>query len=150
MLENIPGRQLRGAARALRTCGAGISRRYPIVEADQRAAVGLRRLAFRFRRRCAQALLFVWAMVALTFIDLDTQQIAARRHHPALLWLGLAFNLGATFAELPDAVIGAMAAIWRCGLCWGFKLATGKEGMGYGDFGCSPRIGAWLAGRCCR
>jgi leader peptidase (prepilin peptidase)/N-methyltransferase len=62
-----------------------------------------------------------------------------------LLWLGLAFNLWTTFADLPTAVIGAMAgylSLWS--VFWLFKLATGKEGMGYGDFKLLAALGAWL------
>ena len=62
-----------------------------------------------------------------------------------LLWLGLAFNLGGTYTELSSAVVGAMAgylALWS--VFWLFKLATGKEGMGYGDFKLLGAIGAWL------
>jgi leader peptidase (prepilin peptidase)/N-methyltransferase len=83
-------------------------------------------------------------MVALAFIDLDTQLLPDDITLP-LLWLGLAFNLAHTYTELPNAVIGAMAgylALWS--VFWLFKLATGKEGMGYGDFKLLGAIGAWL------
>jgi leader peptidase (prepilin peptidase)/N-methyltransferase len=62
-----------------------------------------------------------------------------------LLWLGLAFNLAGTYTDLPAAVTGAMAgylALWS--VFWAFKLATGKEGMGYGDFKLLAALGAWL------
>ena len=83
-------------------------------------------------------------MVALTFIDLDTQLLPDDLTLP-LLWLGLIFNLGTTFSALPSAVLGAVAgylALWS--VFWLFKLATGKEGMGYGDFKLLAAIGAWL------
>ena len=83
-------------------------------------------------------------MVALTFIDLDTQLLPDDITLP-LLWLGLAFNLAGTYTELSSAVVGAMAgylALWS--VFWLFKLATGKEGMGYGDFKLLGAIGAWL------
>ena len=83
-------------------------------------------------------------MVALAFIDLDTQLLPDDITLP-LLWLGLAFNLGGTYTELSSAVVGAMAgylALWS--VFWLFKLATGKEGMGYGDFKLLGAIGAWL------
>ncbi len=144
MLENIPivsyvvlhGRRAH--------CGAGISRRYPIVEALSALLSAYAAWHFGFGASALGALLFVWAMVALTFIDLDTQLLPDDITLP-LLWLGLAFNLGTTCAELPDAVIGAMAgylALWA--VFWLFKLATGKEGMGYGDFKLLAAIGAWL------
>ena len=144
MLENIPIVSyvvLRGRCAH---CGAGISRRYPIVEALSALLSAYAAWHFGFGASALGALLFVWAMVALTFIDLDTQLLPDDITLP-LLWLGLAFNLGTTFAELPDAVIGAMAgylALWS--VFWLFKLATGKEGMGYGDFKLLAAIGAWL------
>ena len=144
MLENIPIVSyvvLRGRCAH---CGAGISRRYPIVEALSALLSAYAAWHFGFGASALGALLFVWAMVALTFIALDTQLLPDDITLP-LLWLGLAFNLGTTFAELPDAVIGAMAgylALWS--VFWLFKLATGKEGMGYGDFKLLAAIGAWL------
>ena len=144
MLENIPIVSyvvLRGRCAH---CGAGISRRYPIVEALSALLSAYAAWHFGFGASALGALLFVWAMVALTFIDLDTQLLPNDITLP-LLWLGLAFNLGTTFAELPDAVIGATAgylALWS--VFWLFKLATGKEGMGYGDFKLLAAIGAWL------
>ena len=83
-------------------------------------------------------------MIALSAIDLDTQLLPDSITLP-LLWLGLAFNLWTTFADLPTAVIGAMAgylSLWS--VFWLFKLATGKEGMGYGDFKLLAALGAWL------
>ena len=77
-------------------------------------------------------------------IDLDTQLLSDDITLP-LLWLGLAFNLGTTFAELPrrgDRRDGGLPALWS--VFWLFKLATGKEGMGYGDFKLLAAIGAWL------
>lgn len=83
-------------------------------------------------------------MVALTFIDLDTQLLPDNLTLP-LLWLGLLFNLPGTYTELSSAVIGAVAGyltLWS--VYWLFKLVTGKEGMGYGDFKLLAAIGAWL------
>ncbi len=89
-------------------------------------------------------LALLWALIALSAIDLDTQLLPDSITLP-LLWLGLAFNLWTTFADLPTAVIGAMAgylSLWS--VFWLFKLATGKEGMGYGDFKLLAALGAWL------
>ena len=89
-------------------------------------------------------MLFCWSMIALAAIDLDTQLLPDDISLP-LLWAGLAFNLGASFAALGSAVVGAIAgylSLWL--VYWGFKLATGKEGMGYGDFKLLAAIGAWL------
>ncbi len=144
LLENIPlvsSLVLRGRCGH---CGAGISKRYPIVEAVSALLSAYAAWHFGFGAAALGALLFVWAMVALTFIDLDTQLLPDDITLP-LLWLGLAFNVGGTYTELPAAVIGAMAgylALWS--VFWLFKLATGKEGMGYGDFKLLAAIGAWL------
>jgi Flp pilus assembly protein protease CpaA len=91
------------------------------------------------------AMVFCWTLIALTVIDLDTPAAPGRHHAAARLGPGLAFNLGATFVPLASAVIGAIAgylALWS--VYWGFKLLTGKEGMGYGDFKLLAAIGAWL------
>ncbi|CAG1016111.1 partial leader peptidase HopD, partial [Rhizobiaceae bacterium] len=84
------------------------------------------------------------ALLALTFIDFDTQLLPDDITLP-LLWLGLLFNLSGMFTDVGSAVIGAIAgylALWS--VYWLFKLATGKEGMGYGDFKLLAAIGAWL------
>jgi leader peptidase (prepilin peptidase)/N-methyltransferase len=89
-------------------------------------------------------LLLVWTMLALAFIDLATQFLPDDLTLP-LLWVGLLFNLSATFTPLPDAVIGAAAGyllLWL--VYWGYRLVTGKEGMGYGDFKLLAALGAWL------
>src|SRR5690606_23302472 len=83
-------------------------------------------------------------LIALAFIDFDTQLLPDSMTLP-LLWIGLAFNLWEVFAPLQDAVIGAIAgylSLWT--LYWLFKLATGKEGMGYGDFKLFAALGAWF------
>jgi leader peptidase (prepilin peptidase)/N-methyltransferase len=89
-------------------------------------------------------MLLTWSLIALTVIDIDHQLLPDDITLP-LLWLGLLFNLGGSYVSLPDAVIGAMAGylvLW--GVYWLFKLITGKEGMGYGDFKLLAALGAWL------
>jgi leader peptidase (prepilin peptidase)/N-methyltransferase len=143
-LENIPIASylaLRGKCSA---CKAPISPRYPVVEAIAAALAGY--IAWRYGLSVAMfgALLFAWAMVALAFIDLDTFYLPDSITLP-LLWAGLLVNTGATFTDLTSAVVGAAAgylALWT--VYWAFKLATGKEGMGYGDFKLLAAIGAWL------
>jgi leader peptidase (prepilin peptidase)/N-methyltransferase len=83
-------------------------------------------------------------MIALAFIDFDTFYLPDSITLP-LLWTGLLFNLDGTFTDIHSAVIGAAAGyltLW--GVFWAYKLATGKEGMGYGDFKLLAAIGAWL------
>ena len=143
-LENIPllsWLALRGKCSA---CGTRISARYPAVEALTAALSAYVAWHFGFGLAAAGALLFTWAMIALTFIDLDTCYLPDSITLP-LLWLGLLLNLNGTFAPLPAAVIGAAAgylSLWA--VYWAFKWATGKEGMGYGDFKLLAAIGAWL------
>ena len=89
-------------------------------------------------------LVFAWLLIAMTFIDADTQMLPDDLTFP-LLWAGLLVNINGTFVPLQDAVIGAAAgylALWA--VYWAFKLATGKEGMGYGDFKLLAALGAWL------
>jgi leader peptidase (prepilin peptidase)/N-methyltransferase len=125
-------------------CNARISPRYPAVEALTAALSAYVAWHFGFGMAAAGALLFTWAMIALTFIDLDTFYLPDSITLP-LLWLGLLFNINSTYAPLPGAVIGAAAgylSLWS--VFWIFKWATGKEGMGYGDFKLLAAIGAWL------
>lgn len=142
--ENIPIVSyllLRGRCKA---CGNGIGMRYPIVEALTGLLSATAAWHFGYSWQLAGALLFVWAMVPLAFIDLDTQLLPDTITLP-LLWLGLLFAFWNVFADLSSAVIGAMAgylSLWS--VYWLFKLFTGKEGMGYGDFKLLAAIGAWL------
>jgi leader peptidase (prepilin peptidase)/N-methyltransferase len=125
-------------------CGGRISARYPIVEAITALLSAVVAWRFGFGWPTALALVFTWALIALTFIDADTTLLPDDITLP-LLWLGLAANLFGTFAPLKDAVIGAIAgylALWS--VYWLFKWATGKEGMGYGDFKLLAALGAWM------
>jgi len=143
-LENIPllsWLALRGKCAG---CGTRISLRYPVVEAATALLSAYVAWHFGFGVAAAGALLFTWAMIALTGIDLDTCYLPDSITLP-LLWLGLLFNVNGTFTPLPSAVIGAAAgylSLWA--VYWAFKWATGKEGMGYGDFKLLAAIGAWL------
>lgn len=143
-LENVPILSwlfLRGRCAA---CKAPISARYPLVEAVSGLLSAYAAWHFGPTLAAAGAILFVWAMIALTGIDIDTQLLPDSITLP-LIWLGLLLNLAGTYATLPSAVIGAVAgylSLWS--VYWAFKLATGKEGMGYGDFKLLAAIGAWL------
>ena len=125
-------------------CQAPISLRYPLVEAFTGLLSAFTVWHFGPTLAAAAALLLLWAMVALTGIDFDTQLLPDSITLP-LVWLGLLFNISGTFTDLSSAVIGAMVgylSLWS--VYWLFKLATGKEGMGYGDFKLLAAIGAWL------
>lgn len=143
-LENIPVLSylaLRGKCSA---CRKPISPRYPLIEALTGALSGYAAWRFGFSFATIGALLFVWAMIALAFIDLDTFYLPDDITLP-LLWAGLLFSLMGGFTDLASAVVGAAAGyllLWL--VFWMFKLATGKEGMGYGDFKLLAAIGAWL------
>ncbi len=143
-VENIPLISYLALRGRCRHCGASIGKRYPIVEAVSALLSGYAAWHFGFGLAAVAALLFIWTLLALAFIDVDTQLLPDDLTLP-LLWLGLLFNLGDTFTDLSSAVIGAMAGylvLWA--VYWLFKLATGKEGMGYGDFKLLGAIGAWL------
>jgi leader peptidase (prepilin peptidase) / N-methyltransferase len=143
-LENIPIASYIALGGRCSACKKAISLRYPIVEGFVAVLSGYVAWRFGFSTAMFGALLFVWAMVALAFIDLDTFYLPDSITLP-LLWAGLLFNTGAVFIDLRSAVIGAAAgyiALWS--VYWIFKLATGKEGMGYGDFKLLAAIGAWL------
>jgi leader peptidase (prepilin peptidase) / N-methyltransferase len=125
-------------------CGASIGVRYPLIEALTGLLAVAAILRFGPGTAGAAALLLTFFLVALAFIDLDTQLLPDDLTLP-LLWLGLAFNLGSTFVPIADAVLGAMAGygiLWA--VYWAFKLVTGKEGMGYGDFKLLAALGAWF------
>jgi leader peptidase (prepilin peptidase)/N-methyltransferase len=143
-LENVPVLSwiaLRGRCRA---CGASISPRYPLVEALTGALSGVMAWHFGFGVGLLGALIFTWALIALSFIDLDTTLLPDDITLP-LIWVGLLLNTAGTYAPLEAAVVGAVAgylALWL--VYWAFKLLTGKEGMGYGDFKLLAAIGAFL------
>jgi leader peptidase (prepilin peptidase)/N-methyltransferase len=143
-LENIPLASylwLRGRCSA---CREPIGIRYPIVEAFTAVATAYCAWRFGFGYAAVGAMLFTWCMVALAVIDIDTQLLPDSITLP-LLWAGLILNLRGTFVDLQSAVIGAVAGylvLWI--VYWAFKLATGKEGMGFGDFKLLAAIGAWL------
>jgi leader peptidase (prepilin peptidase)/N-methyltransferase len=143
-LQNIPilsWLALRGKCAA---CGARIAARYPLVELAA-ALIGAY-AAWRYGPTLAAlgAAAFGWALLSLALIDLDTLLLPDDITLP-LLWAGLLVNFSGTFVPLGTAVIGAVAgylALWL--VYWAFKLVTGKEGMGHGDFKLLAAIGAWL------
>jgi leader peptidase (prepilin peptidase)/N-methyltransferase len=125
-------------------CSTRISARYPLVEILTGALSACVAWHFGFGTAALGALCLAWSLIALAFIDLDTQLLPDSITLP-LLWVGLLFNLFGTFTDLHAAVIGAMAGyliLWT--VYWLFKLLTGKDGMGFGDFKLLAAIGAWL------
>ncbi len=137
---------LRGRCAA---CRERVSARYPIVEALVALASVVVAVVYGPSWHTAAALGFTWTLIALSLIDLDHQLLPDSMTLP-LLWAGLIVSLlpfegSPLFATLTDSVIGAVAgylALWS--VYWLFKLLTGKEGMGYGDFKLLAALGAWL------
>ncbi len=125
-------------------CKTPISLRYPLVELLGATLSACAAWHFGFGWQLAGVLLLLYFLIALTFIDADTQFLPDDLTLP-LLWLGLLFNLFTVYVPLSQAVIGAIAgylSLWS--VYWLFKLVTGKEGMGYGDFKLLAALGAWM------
>jgi leader peptidase (prepilin peptidase)/N-methyltransferase len=133
------------------SCQNPISKRYPLVELATGILSGFIAWRFGFGFAGLAALAFTWFLIALTMIDFDTQYLPDALTYP-LLWLGLLVSLahpvwaeGAAPVGPRDAIIGAASGyliLWS--VYWAFKLLTGKEGMGYGDFKLLAALGAWL------
>ncbi len=143
-LENIPIVSWLMLGGKCKACKTPISARYPLVEALTGALLGLVAHKFGYTGITLFAWIYTLALITLTFIDFDTQLLPDDITLP-LLWLGLLFNLNGGFTDLKSAVIGAIAGyliLWS--VYWLFKIVTGKEGMGYGDFKLLAAIGAWF------
>jgi len=132
------------------SCGVRISVRYPLVELGTAILSALVAWKFGFVWYTAAALLLTWVLIALTGIDIDHQLLPDNMTLP-LVWLGLLLSLAPTIAAigLPvdprSSIIGAAAgylSLWS--VYHVFRLLTGKEGMGYGDFKLFAALGAWL------
>ena len=143
-VENIPIFSylfLRGKCKG---CQTKISPRYPLIEALTGVLLGLVTWKFGYSSMTVAAWAFTIALIALTFIDFDTQLLPDDITLP-LLWLGLLYNLDTGFTDIHSAIVGAVGGyliLWS--VYWLFKLVTGKEGMGYGDFKLLAAIGAWF------
>jgi leader peptidase (prepilin peptidase)/N-methyltransferase len=143
-LENIPVLSYLFIRGKCTGCKAPISPRYPLVELLTGVLSGYMVWHFGSGLVGMGAVLFVWLLIAMTFIDADTQLLPDDLTY-LLLWSGLLINLNGSFTSLSSAVIGAAAgylSLWS--IYWLFKLATGKEGMGYGDFKLLAALGAWM------
>ena len=143
-LHNIPVVSWLALRGRCGNCKTAIPVRYPLVEILTAVASVVVIAVYGYTWTGVAALVFTWAIVALTFIDFDTKLLPDQITLP-LLWLGLIVNLSATFTDLGSAVVGAVAGylvLWS--IYWAFKLITGKEGMGYGDFKLLAAMGAWF------
>ncbi|MEL7560317.1 A24 family peptidase [Stutzerimonas chloritidismutans] len=141
--ENIPLVSWLALRGKCSSCRAPISRRYPLVELLCGLLSAYVAWHFGFSWQAGAMLLLTWGLLAMSMIDVDHQLLPDSIVLP-LLWLGLIVNYFGLFAPLPDAVWGAVAgylSLWS--VYWLFKLVTGKEGMGYGDFKLLAMLGAW-------
>jgi len=143
-LENIPlvsWLVLRGRCKH---CGTRISAQYPLVELLSAVCSAVVVWKFGFAWQSAAALVFTWTLIALAGIDVRTQLLPDQMTLP-LLWLGLTLSLVPLFVASPTSILGAVLgylSLWS--VYWLFKLMTGKEGMGYGDFKLLAALGAWM------
>lgn len=143
-LDNIPLLSFLWLRGRCRHCAARISPRYPSVELISGLLSGWLAWHFGFTWAAGGALLLTWALLVLAVIDFDTQLLPDKITLP-FLWLGLIFNLDHTFTDLRSAIIGALAGYLSLWCIYQiFKLITGKEGMGHGDFKLYAMLGAWL------
>ena len=143
-LENVPIASWLVLRAKCSQCKTPISAKYPLVEAL--AGLGAAYAAWRFGATATAlgAALFIWFTIALAFIDQETGLLPDALTLP-LVWVGLLVNLWGGFVAIQDAVVGAVAGylvLWL--VFWGYKLLTGKDGMGYGDFKMNAAVGAFL------
>ena len=142
-MQNIPLASWIALGGKCAACKAPISVRYPLVELLTGLASAYLAWRFGWGPALAAGLVFTWALIAASAIDIDTQLLPDRITLP-LLWLGLLVNTFGVFVDLRSAVLGAVGGymlLW-C-VYWGFKLLAGKEGMGFGDFKLLAALGAW-------
>lgn len=142
--ENVPVISYLVLGGKCASCKAGISPRYPIIEAITALFSVVTLLVMGPTEAALWSLVLVWVLIALTVIDFDTQLLPDSMTLP-LMWLGLILNYFGVLTDLSSAFWGAVAgylSLWS--VYWLFKLVTGKEGMGHGDFKLLAALGAWL------
>ncbi|HEX4942903.1 MAG TPA: A24 family peptidase [Usitatibacteraceae bacterium] len=142
-MQNIPLASWVALGGKCAACKAPISVRYPLVELFTGLASAFLAWRFGWGPALGAALVFTWALIAASAIDIDTQLLPDRITLP-LLWLGLLVNVTGLFVDLRSAVLGAAGGyllLWS--VYWGFRLLAGKEGMGFGDFKLLAALGAW-------
>ncbi|MGV6825483.1 MAG: prepilin peptidase, partial [bacterium] len=143
-MENIPVISYLFLRGKCSDCGKPISLRYPIVEILTAVLSGLIAAYFGVTAQTGFLLIFTWALIALSFIDFDHHLLPDKLIYP-ILWLGLLINSQGLLTDFHSSLYGAIAGymiLWTVYQL--FKLLTGKEGMGYGDFKLLALIGAWL------
>jgi leader peptidase (prepilin peptidase)/N-methyltransferase len=143
-LENIPIISYVILKGKCSSCGQKISVRYPIIEAVAALLSVVVAWQFGFSEQTVGGLALTWALVALTMIDFDKQLLPDDITLP-FLWIGLLLAMFGIFTDAHSSIIGAVAgylSLWS--FYWIFKLLTGKEGMGYGDFKLLAALGAWF------
>jgi leader peptidase (prepilin peptidase)/N-methyltransferase len=142
--QNIPVLSYLLLAGKCQNCKVHISIRYPVIELLTGVLSLVPIIVFDASASLWGAMILTWALITLTMIDIDHQLLPDDITLP-LLWLGIAFNFSGTYVSLQASVLGAMVgylSLWS--VYWLFKLLTGKEGMGYGDFKLLAALGAWL------
>ena len=143
-IQNIPVLSYLFLRGRCANCSVSIPIRYPLIELLTAVIWILCGLAFGVSNALAAAMLLTAVLISLTAIDLDHQLLPDNLTLP-LLWVGLLINIDATFVSLESAVLGAVfgyLCLWS--VYWLFKIITGKEGMGYGDFKLLAALGAWF------
>ncbi|OFA06171.1 A24 family peptidase [Duganella sp. HH101] len=143
-LENIPVLSYLVLRGKCSSCKAPISPRYPAIELLTGALTVAVVWHYGSGWQGLGGLFFLYSLIAMTFIDADTQLLPDDLTYP-LIWAGLLLNVNHTYVSLQEAVIGAAAgylALWS--VYWAYKLVRGREGMGYGDFKLLAALGAWM------
>ena len=147
-IENIPIISYLFLKGKCSSCGIKISVQYPFVELLTAIFTTIIVWRFGFSLQTLGGVIFTWFLIALSGIDIKTQLLPDNLTFP-FLWLGIIFNLYGTYTDLTSSVLGAIfgyLALWS--VFHLFKLITGKEGMGYGDFKLLAALGAWLGWQC--
>ncbi|GMR20920.1 MAG: A24 family peptidase [Gammaproteobacteria bacterium] len=143
-IENIPVISYLFQRGRCRDCGSRISPRYPLIEILSSSIALITAWKLGPNAQLLPALFLVWALIALTFIDIDQQLLPDSITLP-LIWAGLLLNMVNLYTSLPSAVLGAVSGYLFLWIVYQtFKLFTGKEGMGFGDFKLLALFGAWL------
>jgi leader peptidase (prepilin peptidase)/N-methyltransferase len=143
-LENIPVISYLLQRGRCKHCREAISARYPLIELFTALLSGITAWHFGFGLPAVLAIILTWALIAMSFIDIDHQLLPDDITLP-FLWLGLLLSIFGFYTDMPSAIIGAVAGYLSLWLVFHiFKLITGKEGMGYGDFKLFALFGAWL------